>query len=303
MKNNDDSNKIPIKDRVVNIRIAVFLNIIFTFIELIGGILTNSLAILSDALHDFGDSIVLIVALVMEKKAKKPADNKRTFGYQRLSLLASLFSAVVLITGSLFILSKAIPRLINPEHVNAGGMIIIAIIGVILNGMGFLRLKKGESQNEKTLSWHLLEDVLGWIVILIGGIIIKFWDNHIIDPIITVGFTSFILWGTIKNVRETFNIFLEGVPKHVDLDKLKKSVLSIKGIKRIHDLHIWSMEGETTILTAHIVVEEKYLKNPDKLRKIVKENLAHHHIKHSTIEIESEKYCSGKECYFNSNNK
>ena len=290
-------------DREKDIKFAAFLNAFFTIIEIIGGILTNSLALLSDALHDFGDSVALIASWIAENKAKKPADKKRTFGYQRLSLLSSIFAAIVLIAGSLLILSKAIPRLINPEHVNAEGMIIIAIIGIVINGLGFLRLKKGISQNEKILSWHLLEDTLGWAAILIGGVIIKFWDSYIIDPIMTIGFTAFVLFGVSKNIKETFNIFLEGVPKHVDADKVKKSILSVKGAKRVHDVHIWSLEGETCIMTAHVVVEGKFLKNPDKLRKTIKNKLEKHHIEHSTIELESEKFCSGQECYFESNNK
>ncbi len=284
--------------RAKNVGFAALLNIFFTIIEIVGGILTNSLALLADALHDLGDSIVLIVAWFAEKKSDKPADLKRTFGYRRLSLLSSLFAAIVLIAGSLFILSKTIPRLISPEHVDASGMIIVAIIGIIVNSIGFIKLKKGLSQNEKILSWHLLEDMLGWIVLLTGSILIKFSDNHIIDPIMTIGFTVFVLWGVTKNIRETFNLLLEGVPQHINIEKIKKSVRTIKGVIGIHDVHVWSLEGETGILTAHVIVEDKYLKNPDKIRKSIKNNLAKHNIEHSTLELESEKYCSGKECSF-----
>ncbi len=285
-------------NREKNVKFAAALNIFFTVIEIIGGLLTNSLALLADALHDFGDSVALLVSWFAEKKARRPADKKRTFGYHRLSLLSSMFAAVVLIAGSLFILSKAIPRLINPEHVNSGGMILVAVVGVIINGLGFLRLKKGISQNEKILSWHLLEDILGWIVLLVGAIIIRFWDSYIIDPIMTIGFTAFVMWGVSRNIKETFNIILEGVPAHIDSDKVMKSILSVEGVKRVHDIHIWSLEGETDILTAHIVVEDKFLKKPDVVRKSIKEKLAEHHIEHSTLEIESERFCSGKECYF-----
>ncbi|MDY0387236.1 MAG: cation diffusion facilitator family transporter [Methanolobus sp.] len=294
-------NELVMGDREKNVLFAASLNILFTIIELIGGLLTNSLALLADSLHDFGDSIALLVAWFAEKKAKKPATSKMTFGYRRLSLFSALFVAVVLITGSLFILSRAIPRLINPEHVNAEGMILIAIIGVIINGLGFLRLKKGMSQNEKILSWHLLEDILGWLVLLIGAIIIKFWDNHIIDPIMTIGFTVFILWGVSKNAKEIFNLLLEGVPGHIDIDKVKESVLSVKGVKKIHDMHVWSLEGETDILTAHIVVEDTYLQEPDKIRQSIKSKLEKHHIEHSTLELESEGFCSGTECIFELN--
>ncbi len=283
-------------NREKNIKISVFLNIAFTIIEIIGGLWTNSLAILSDALHDFGDSVALIVALIAEKKAKKPADEKRTYGYQRLSLLSALFSGIVLIGGSLFILSKAIPRLLNPEHTNAPGMIGLAIVGIIVNGLGMWRLKQGQSQNEKVLSWHLMEDVLGWAVILIGGVIMYFWDNHIIDPIMTLGFSVFVLWGVLKNLKGTLNIFIQGVPEHIDLEKLKQSLLGINGIKNIHDIHIWSLEGETDIFSGHIVVEENILQQPNDIKKKIKQCLAKHHIEHSTIELENERFCSGIEC-------
>ncbi len=283
-------------NREKNIKTAVFLNVFFTIIEIVGGLWTNSLAILSDALHDFGDSIALIVSLVAEKKAKKPADTKRTYGYQRLSLFSAIFAGVVLLAGSLFILSEAIPRLLNPEHTNAPGMIGLAILGIVINGLGVWRLKRGQSQNEKVLSWHLLEDVLGWVVILIGGIIILFWDNHIIDPIMTVGFTAFVLWGVARNIKGTFNIFMQGVPEHIDIEALKHSLQKIKGVMGIHDIHVWSLEGETDIFTGHVVVEKQVLENPDNTKKKIKQELANHHIEHSTIELESEEFCSGIEC-------
>lgn len=288
-------------DREKNVGFAASLNIFFTLIEVIGGLLTNSLALLADALHDFGDSVALVVAWFAEKQAKKPATSKMTFGYRRLSLFSAIFTAFVLITGSLLVLSKAIPRLIHPEHVNAEGMILIAIIGVLINGLGFFRLKKGISQNEKILSWHLLEDILGWLVLLIGAIIIKFWDNHIIDPLMTIGFTVFVLWGVSRNLKETFNVLLQGIPEHINIEEVKKSILSVKGVKKVHDIHIWSLEGETDILTAHVVVKDRCLQEPNKIRQSIKNELERHHIEHSTLELESEGFCSGTECIFEPN--
>lgn len=282
--------------REKNIKIAVFLNVSFTIIEIIGGLWTNSLAILSDALHDLGDSIVLISSWILERKAAAPADKKRTFGYGRLSLVSALLSAIVLVGGSLFIFSQTIPRLINPEHVYAPGMIGLAIVGLIFNGIGFFRLKKGSSMNEKVLSWHLLDDVLGWSVILIGATIIQFWDNHIIDPLMTIGFIAFTLWGVGKNIKETFNIFLQGVPSHIDSEGIKRDVLSVVGVTGVHDIHVWSLEGETDIFTGHIVVSDEFLLRPDEMRNRVKKILTNHHIEHSTIELESKHACSGSEC-------
>ncbi len=286
-------------DREQNVGFAASLNIFFTIIEFIGGILTNSLALMADALHDFADSVVLIISWFSEKQAKRPATDRMTFGYRRLSLMSAVFAAIVLIAGSLFILSQAIPRLFDPQAVNAEGMILIAIIGITINGLGFFRLKSGMSQNEKILSWHLLEDIIGWIVLLIGSAIIRFWDKPIIDPIMTVGFTLFVLWGVSRNAKETFNLLLAGVPSYINVNEVKDSITSIEGVKTVHDMHIWSLEGETDILTAHIVVEDEYLQNRDEIRISVKDMLKEkHNIDHSTLELESEGYCSDKKCIF-----
>jgi len=287
-------------DREKNVGLAAALNILFTVIELIGGFLTNSLALIADALHDFADSFALIIAWYAEKKAKKPATSKMTFGYRRLSLLSAMFTIVVLVTGSLFVLTQAIPRLISPEPVNAEGMVLIAVIGVTINGLGYFRLKKGMSQSEKVLSWHLLEDILGWVVLLTGSIIMRFWNKPVIDPIMTIGFTVFVVWGVSKNAKEVLNLLLEGVPEYIDIDEIKKSILSVEGVKMVHDLHVWSLEGETDLLTSHVVVEDKYLQTPDKMRQAIKNKLEEHHIEHSTLELESEGLCSGKECIFES---
>ena len=282
--------------REKRVRIAALLNVGFTILEIVGGFWTNSLAILSDALHDFGDSTALLVSWLFERGARKSPDTSRTFGYQRLSLFSALFSAMVLIGGSIVIISQAIPRILDSETVNATGMVGIAIIGILPNGMGFFLLKKGESLNEKVLSWHLLEDVLGWAVILVGGIIINFWDVYLLDPIMTLGLTVFILYNVSKNLKEAVNILLEGVPEHIDFDEVKRDLLAIDGVIGVHDVHIWSLEGETDILTAHVAADGVQLKNSDQTRKVIKEVLKRHHIEHSTIEIESRYYCSGIEC-------
>jgi len=283
-------------DKSENIKIAVFLNVAFTILEIIGGLWTNSLAILSDALHDLGDSITLIASYFLEKQSQKKPDTRRTFGYQRLSLVSALLAAIVLTGGSLYILSQAIPRLFNPEHVNAKGMIGLAFVGVIINGIGVIRLKSGQSMNERVLTWHLLEDVLGWVVVLIGSILILIWDNHIIDPIMTIGYTIFIMWGVGRNLKETLNIFLQGVPSHIDVEHIKKGMKKIKGVIDVHDIHVWSLEGETDVLTGHFVVEDILLKDPDQTRKTIKKELSNHHIEHSTIELETKSYCSGIDC-------
>jgi cobalt-zinc-cadmium efflux system protein len=284
-------------EREERVRLAAFLNVAFTVLEVVGGLWTNSLAILSDALHDFGDSTALIISWFFERGAKKSPDARYTFGYQRLSLFSALFSASILVGGSIVIIVQAIPRFFNPEPVNAFGMVGIAIVGIAFNGAGFFLLKKGESLNEKVLSWHLLEDVLGWVAILAGGVIIYFWQFYLIDPILTVALTAFILYNVAKNLREAINILLQGVPKHINLEAVKQDITAIKGVIGIHDIHIWSLEGETDVFTAHVVLDDETLKEqPEETKQTIKETLQTHHIEHSTIELESKYRCTGVVC-------
>ncbi len=284
-------------DREKRVRFAAFLNVVFTILELVGGLLTNSLAILSDALHDFGDSIALLGSWFFERGAQKSPDTSRTFGYQRLSLFSALFAASILIGGSIFIILQAIPRLLNPELVNAFGMLGIAIIGMLFSSIGFFLLKKGESLNEKVLSWHLLEDLLGWVIILVGSLVIYFWEIYIIDPMMTIGLSIFVLYNVTTNLREAINILLQGVPKHINLEEVKKELISIKGVLGVHDIHVWSLEGETDVLTAHVVLNDEELRNqPEEIKQTIKEILLKHHIEHSTIEIESKYRCTGMVC-------
>jgi len=282
-----------------DIAAVTILNVLFTIIEIVGGLLTNSLAILADALHDSGDSIALLSSWYLERRAKRPPDAVRTFGYKRLSLFAALFSALVLVGGSIFILIEAVGRLRNPEGVNAEGMMVFAILGIVFNTVGFLRLHRGHAINDRVLSWHLLEDVLGWFAILAGGTIIRLTGSSTIDPILTIGFTFFVLWGVGRNLREVFNVLLEGVPSHINVGKVKESLLAIDGVLGVHDVHIWSMEGETDFFTGHIIVEDELLLKPDRTRRTIKEVLRNHHIEHSTTELESKEFCSGIECGLN----
>ena len=195
-------------------------------------------------------------------------------------------------------------RFLNPETVNATGMLGIAVIGIAFNGAGYFLLKKGESLNEKVLSWHLLEDVLGWVGILVGAIVIYFWNVYILDPIITIALTAFILYNVSKNLKEAVNILLQGVPKHIDLEAVKQDIKQVKGVIGIHDIHIWSLEGETDVFTAHIILNDDTLKNrPEQTKQQIKELLQNHHIEHSTIEIESKNHCTGNICELDNKNR
>jgi len=238
-----------------DLRLAFFLNLSFTIIEIAGGIWTNSLAILSDAIHDLGDSLSLGMAWYLESYARKDKDKKYSYGYRRYSLLSALINTVVLIVGSVFILSRAVTRLFNPEPVDAKGMIFFAVLGIIVNGLAMLRLRGGKSLNARVVAWHLIEDVLGWVAVLIMSIVLLFTDLYILDPIFSILITCFVLYNVIKNLRKTLALFLQAVPENMDLEKIENRLLAIDNVCSSHHTHIWSMDGEHHVLTTHLVVE------------------------------------------------
>ena len=276
-----------------NIFIAFILNISFSLFEFIGGIFTNSISILSDSIHDFGDAISIGISYFMERKSKKQADNKYTYGYIRYSVLGGVITTTILLVGSILVIIGAANRIINPVTVNHSGMIILAIIGALLNFIAAFVTRKGDSINQKAVNLHMLEDVLGWIVVLIGAIIMKFTDIKIIDPIMSIGVALFILINSLKNLRKVLNIFLEKTPEEIDIEKIKKQLLEIKGIDDIHHIHIWSIDGYHNYATMHIVSKEKEI---SKLKKTIREKLKEYNICHAILETENE-ICDDQECH------
>ena len=277
-----------------NIKAAFFINVVFTIIEFIGGIFTNSLAIMSDALHDLGDSLALGLAWYFERLSGKNPDTTFTYGYRRFSTLGAVINAVILVSGSIIILWEAVPRMLNPESVNAKGMIIIAILGVIFNGIAVLKLKGSHSLNSRVVTLHLFEDVLGWIAILIGSIVIFFWDLPVIDPILSILISAYILFNVFRNLRESLRIFLQATPTDMDWSELSKRIESIDEICRVHDLQVWSMDREYHVMSVHVVVEKDYnLEEVHQIKQKVKDKIENEHIRHLTIEVEN----SDDECY------
>ncbi len=270
-----------------NIKIAFFLNLSFTILEIFGGLWTNSMAILSDAVHDLGDSISLGGAWYLEKYSNKEADNRFSFGYARFSLLAALINSLILIVGSALILGRSIPRIFHPEEVNPEGMLLFAIFGIVINGMAVLRLKKGTSLNEKVVSWHLLEDVLGWGVTLIVSVILMFFDVPILDPILSVLITMYVLYNVMKNLKEILYILMQGVPKNFSIGEIEKEITDKTDAIDAHQTHIWSLDGEKNLLSTHVLVDDKIgYTEIIKIKNKVKELMNKKGIEHITVEID-----------------
>lgn len=277
-----------------NILIAFLLNLVFAIFEFIGGFLTNSVAIISDSIHDLGDALSIGVSFFLEKKSKQRPDDKYTYGYVRYSVIGSLITTIILIIGSIFVIYNAINRIITPVEVNYNGMIILAILGVIINFLAAYFTKEGDSLNQKSVNLHMLEDVLGWIVVLIGAIIMRFTDISMIDPLLSIFVAVFILKHAIDNFKLILDLFLEKTPNNINIDELKTHILKIKGIKNVHHIHIWSIDGYNNYATMHIVSNDKNVKEK------VKEELKEHGISHTTIELEDiNEKCNDEECEIN----
>lgn len=266
---------------------AFFLNVSFTIIEFIGGWLTNSTAIMADAVHDLGDSLSIGLAWLLGKLSSKQSTPEFSYGYHRFSLLGALLNSVVLVTGSIWVLSEAIPKLFNPEMPIVEGMLGLAVLGVVVNGFAAIKLSQGKTLNEKVLNWHLLEDVLGWVAVLIVSIVLLFVDWPILDPALSIIFTLFILFNVAKNLWRTLRLFLQAAPDKALVESLQESLSTLEEVQSIHHLHVWSLDGEQHVVTAHLVLlralpmtEQRELKNR------IAEKLEPYHLAHTTIEFE-----------------
>lgn len=273
---------------VKNIKVAFFLNFSFTLIELVGGVLTNSIAILSDAIHDFGDSLSLGLAWYFQKLAKRGKNRAYSYGYKRFSLIGAVVNSIVLVVGSIFILAEALPRLAAPEATHTEGMFLLAIIGVLVNGAAVFRLQRGHSINERVVSLHLLEDVLGWLAILVGAVVMHFCDLPVIDPLLSIAIACFVLFNVFRNIRQTLRIILQGTPEDVDLERISTRLQELPGIEDVHDLHAWSMDGEYNVLTLHVTLHEaRTMAELAALKATIRGILEKEHVQHATIEFET----------------
>lgn len=275
-----------------NILIAFILNISFSIIEFFGGMLTGSVAILSDAVHDFGDATSIGISYFMERKSKKGADKNYTYGYIRYSVLGGVITTCILIVGSIFVILGALNRLFHPVQIDYSGMIIFAVLGVILNFAAAYITKDGDSINQKSVNLHMLEDVLGWIVVLFGAIIMKFTDILVIDSIMSIGVAIFILINSLKNLKKVLDLFLAKTPSNIDIDEMKRALLKIKGVDDVHHIHVWSIDGFNNYATMHIVSKLKDIK---KVKQSIRKELEKFDIYHVIIETE-ESTCNEEKC-------
>jgi len=253
---------------------------------------TNSVAILSDSIHDVGDAASIGISYFLEKKSRKKADAKHTYGYIRYSVLGGVITTVILMVGSVLVIISAVKRLVAPTQINYDKMIVFAVVGVVLNLVAACVTREGDSINQKSVNLHMLEDVLGWIVVLVGAVVMRFTDICIIDPLMSIGVSVFILINTFKNLGAVLDIFLEKTPHGVDIDVMKQTLMEIEGIDDVHHIHVWSIDGYNNYATMHIVTK---LADATVLKEAARQALLTFNVCHTVIETEYES-CDCTEC-------
>ena len=246
------------------------------------------MAIVSDALHDLGDSLSLGLAWYFQRLSAKDKDSKYTYGYRRFSVLGALINTLVLVVGSVVILLQAIPRLLEPEEVHSPGMIGLAILGVAVNGLAVYRLRSSESLNQRVVALHLMEDALGWVAVLIGSVVIYFTGIYWIDPILSLLITAYILFNAVRNLISALGIFLQRTPKGIEIEELRSKLVALEEIEDAHDLHVWSLDGRYTVMTMHAqVCGTLTMARLEFIKTAIHEEMLKAGIHHVTVEFET----------------
>ena len=277
--------------------VAFWLNLSFSVIEVAGGIFTNSTAIIADAFHDFMDAVAIGVAVWLEKISGKKRTLKFSYGYKRFSLVAALGMSLFLLAGAVVMSITGIQSFFNPKEVNGVGMLWLAVLGVAINGFAFLRIRNGgghshahgdsHNHNSKAIMLHLLEDVLGWVAVLIGAAVIYFTGWHWIDGLLAFGIAIFIGYNATRNLMNTMKVLLQSVPENVDIENLSRELQAIDGVENIHDLHVWSLDGSYHIGSLHVVVNTTAKHREDDIYASVVQLLKNHHVQHPTVQVET----------------
>lgn len=276
-----------------NIFLAFILNLFFSMFEFVGGLFIGSVAVASDALHDFADATSIGISFLLEKKSKHGADERYTYGYTRYSVLGGYLTTTILLLGSVAVIWNAVKRIITPAEIHYDGMIVFAVIGVLVNFCAAWFTRSGDSLNQKAVNLHMLEDVLGWAVVLIGAIVMRFTDWTILDPIMSIGVAVFILVHALQNLKQVLDMFLEKTPDGINISHLREHLCQINGVLDVHHIHLWSLDDRTICATMHVVTNE----DTHIVKEKVREELAGHGISHATLELETEgEHCHEQAC-------
>jgi len=281
------------------LKIVLAIVLVVMVAEIVGGLISGSLALLGDAGHMLVDALALGLALFAITIARRPATPTKTYGYHRVEIIAALANGTILVLVSLYIFYEAYQRFSEPPSVQAPLMLLVAAIGLIANLVGILLLRKAghENLNIKAAFWHIAGDTISSIGVIVGGIIIAVTGWYIVDPIIAVLVGVIILWGAVRIVRESADILLESVPRHIEVDKVIGTIMGVAGVEDIHDIHIWTITSGMHALSAHLRIEDQIVSQSTEIVTSVNQLLAEHfNITHTTLQLECESCPSGLVC-------
>lgn len=268
-----------------NLAFVFFMNLTFNIIVIIGALSTNSMAILADFIHDMADTISIAIAWVLEKVSQKDSSDKYSYGYQRFSILGAVIISVFVIIMAFVILSESVPRLFAPEGVDAGGMLLVSIVGIAFKSLSVYRLHRGETFNEKAIFFHQLGDVFEWITILVLSIVLIFWgDIPYLDALVSIGIAFWLIFNLGRNLYKSIEVLLQKTPDNFNVVEFKQSIEEIKGVNAIDDFHIWSLDGIDSVMTLKVDVD--FGENVEEIKKEIYDISNRYHVLDITIELE-----------------
>lgn len=268
-----------------NLAFVFFMNLTFNIIVIVGGLATNSMAILADCIHDLADTISIALAWTLEKVSQKDSNEKYSYGYQRFSILGAVIISVFVIVMAFVILSEAIPLLFSPEDVDAEGMMLVAIVGIIFKSVSVYRLHGGETFNEKAILFHQLGDVFEWVAILVLSIVLMFWKGApYLDPFVSIGIALWLIFNLGRNLYKSLEVLLQKTPDNFDIEEFKSQIMAIDGIMAIENFHIWSLDGIDSVMT--LKVKADFGKNAEEIKEEIHDISKEYHIVDITIEFD-----------------
>ena len=268
-----------------NLAFVFFINLAFNIVVIVAALATNSMAILADFIHDASDTISIALAWFLEHVAQRDSTDNYSYGYQRFSILGAVIISIFVIIMAFVILSEAIPRLFAPEGVDAGGMLAVAIVGIVFKFVSVYRLHKGETYNEKAIFFHQLGDIFEWVAILILSLVLMFWEGaQYLDPFVSIGIALWLIFNLGRNLYKSIEVLLQKTPDYFDVDEFRQSIEDIEGVNAIDDFHIWSLDGIDSVMTLKVDVD--FGKDVGEIKKEIYAISKKYHVVDITIELE-----------------
>ena len=268
-----------------SIWLAFFLNLSYAIVEFIAGGIFGSSAVLADSVHDLGDALAIGISALLETISNREEDRQYTLGYKRFSLLGAMLTAVILMIGSVLVILENITKIAHPQPVNENGILWLGIIAVTINVLASLVVRKGKTKNESILSLHFLEDTLGWLAVILMAIILRFTDWYILDPLLSLLISIFILTKAVPRFWSALKIFLDAVPEGVETSDLEKDIEALANVKSVNQLNLWTMDGLEKNAIVHVCLEE--IEHMEYCKESIRNLLKDYGFQNVTIEVDA----------------